>query len=341
MESNYTQGSAYSSMLRIDVDLSDHEQDERGTNKKANKPLMEKRRRARINRCLYEMKQMLVDGIKSGSPGQSKWEKADILEMSVAYMRQLQKKVLQTSLFCFISVSDILGIVDVHRQFCSGCVEDVLPSSQFIEGFSECLKEMQKFNANANLSSEVQQHNAKLNGYITAHLHSLTQDSRAKLSGTLEVNAVQETTAAADSEYSPTHSQTSPSSSSSAATSPKSSPCDHEEPPTRHSTKRRRKNAEFEQEVAVPLRSTLSLPYPQPSRINENSVLVMDPRATRVLPFGVDQCLLTQFLSCVRPLGMKHPQAQPSWPSAAELATACNDMNTFNNGWMHNLWRPF
>uniref|UniRef100_F1L6R0 Transcription factor HES-1 n=1 Tax=Ascaris suum TaxID=6253 RepID=F1L6R0_ASCSU len=304
-------------MLRIDVDLSDHEQDERGTNKKANKPLMEKRRRARINRCLYEMKQMLVDGIKSGSPGQSKWEKADILEMSVAYMRQLQKKVLQTS------------------------VEDVLPSSQFIEGFSECLKEMQKFNANANLSSEVQQHNAKLNGYITAHLHSLTQDSRAKLSGTLEVNAVQETTAAADSEYSPTHSQTSPSSSSSAATSPKSSPCDHEEPPTRHSTKRRRKNAEFEQEVAVPLRSTLSLPYPQPSRINENSVLVMDPRATRVLPFGVDQCLLTQFLSCVRPLGMKHPQAQPSWPSAAELATACNDMNTFNNGWMHNLWRPF
>uniref|UniRef100_A0A914RYI5 Uncharacterized protein n=1 Tax=Parascaris equorum TaxID=6256 RepID=A0A914RYI5_PAREQ len=86
------------------------------------------------------------------------------------------------------------------------------------------------------------------------------------LSGALEVNAVQETTTAADSECSPTYSQTSPSSSSSEATSPKSSPCDHEEPSTRHSTKRRRKNAEFEQEVAVPLRSTLSLPYPQPSR---------------------------------------------------------------------------
>uniref|UniRef100_A0A914RKQ0 BHLH domain-containing protein n=1 Tax=Parascaris equorum TaxID=6256 RepID=A0A914RKQ0_PAREQ len=126
MKSNYTPrfilclksgrtGSACSSMLRIDVDLSDHEHDERGASKKviislehrckANKPLMEKRRRARINRCLYEMKQMLVDGIKSGSPGQSKWEKADILEMSVAYMRQLQKKVPQTSLFCFSSVS--------------------------------------------------------------------------------------------------------------------------------------------------------------------------------------------------------------------------------------------
>uniref|UniRef100_A0A914S2L3 Uncharacterized protein n=1 Tax=Parascaris equorum TaxID=6256 RepID=A0A914S2L3_PAREQ len=32
-------------------------------------------------------------------------------------------------------------------------------------------------------------------------------------------------------------------------------------------------------------------------RINENSVLVMDPRPTRLPPFGVDQCLLTQFLS--------------------------------------------
>ncbi|VDM46872.1 unnamed protein product [Toxocara canis] len=153
-------------MLRIDVELSDHEHDERNVTKKANKPLMEKRRRARINRCLFEMKQMLVDSITTGvydriispnSPGQSKWEKADILEMSVAYMRQLQKQTLQTG------------------------IEDPLGSSQFIEGFSECLKEVEKFNAANTLPSAVQEHNARLSDHLTVRLQTLVENPRPKV----------------------------------------------------------------------------------------------------------------------------------------------------------------
>lgn len=54
------------------------------------KPLMEKRRRARINQCLSELKQLLLHM----APHQrSKLEKADILEMTVQYVNQLQQQV--------------------------------------------------------------------------------------------------------------------------------------------------------------------------------------------------------------------------------------------------------
>ncbi|XP_003380318.1 protein deadpan [Trichinella spiralis] len=56
----------------------------------ANKPLMEKRRRARINRSLDELKSMLICSTKPSIPGHSKWEKADILEMTVQQMRTLR-----------------------------------------------------------------------------------------------------------------------------------------------------------------------------------------------------------------------------------------------------------
>lgn len=51
---------------------------------------MEKRRRARINQCLGELKQLLLHM----APHQrSKLEKADILEMTVQYVNQLQQQV--------------------------------------------------------------------------------------------------------------------------------------------------------------------------------------------------------------------------------------------------------
>ncbi|CDW53982.1 HLH domain containing protein [Trichuris trichiura] len=61
--------------------------------KAANKPLMEKRRRARINKSLDELKAMLMGSMKRSVPSHSKWEKADILEMSVQYVRTLRGQV--------------------------------------------------------------------------------------------------------------------------------------------------------------------------------------------------------------------------------------------------------
>ncbi|KAF7287364.1 uncharacterized protein LOC143191332 [Rhynchophorus ferrugineus] len=67
-------------------------------NRKIRKPLLEKKRRARINECLEALKQMLLESktnLKGSKNGQrtAKLEKADILEMTVKYMQNLHYKL--------------------------------------------------------------------------------------------------------------------------------------------------------------------------------------------------------------------------------------------------------
>uniref|UniRef100_A0A3Q3G087 Hairy-related 3 n=2 Tax=Kryptolebias marmoratus TaxID=37003 RepID=A0A3Q3G087_KRYMA len=57
---------------------------------KVSKPLMEKKRRARINQCLDELK-CLLESYYSSSIRKRKLEKADILELTVKHLRNLQK----------------------------------------------------------------------------------------------------------------------------------------------------------------------------------------------------------------------------------------------------------
>ena len=52
------------------------------------KPLMEKRRRERINKSLTELKNILLEALKRDQSSCSKLEKADILEMTVKYLNQ-------------------------------------------------------------------------------------------------------------------------------------------------------------------------------------------------------------------------------------------------------------
>ncbi|KIH62262.1 Helix-loop-helix DNA-binding domain protein [Ancylostoma duodenale] len=70
-------------------DIESFSSDERGHMKKTNKPMMEKKRRARINHCLSELKEILICD-KHASAGHAKWEKADILEMTVDYLKKLR-----------------------------------------------------------------------------------------------------------------------------------------------------------------------------------------------------------------------------------------------------------
>lgn len=50
--------------------------------RKITKPLLERQRRARINRCLDELKDILVTGLQSeGESNVARLEKADILEV--------------------------------------------------------------------------------------------------------------------------------------------------------------------------------------------------------------------------------------------------------------------
>ncbi|XP_022054466.2 hairy-related 3 [Acanthochromis polyacanthus] len=57
---------------------------------KVSKPLMEKKRRARINQCLDQLKSLL-ENYYSSSIRKRKLEKADILELTVKHLRNLQK----------------------------------------------------------------------------------------------------------------------------------------------------------------------------------------------------------------------------------------------------------
>ncbi|KAJ8257675.1 hypothetical protein GJAV_G00188480, partial [Gymnothorax javanicus] len=58
--------------------------------KKVSKPLMEKKRRARINRCLDQLK-TLLENYYANNIRKRKLEKADILELTVKHLRNLQK----------------------------------------------------------------------------------------------------------------------------------------------------------------------------------------------------------------------------------------------------------
>ncbi|XP_033012917.1 transcription factor HES-2 [Lacerta agilis] len=57
--------------------------------RKSLKPLMEKRRRARINDSLNQLKTLILPLIGKDSSRYSKLEKADILEMTVQFLKEL------------------------------------------------------------------------------------------------------------------------------------------------------------------------------------------------------------------------------------------------------------
>uniref|UniRef100_A0A8C0K5R9 BHLH domain-containing protein n=1 Tax=Canis lupus dingo TaxID=286419 RepID=A0A8C0K5R9_CANLU len=57
--------------------------------RKSLKPLLEKRRRARINASLRQLKGLILPLLGRESSHYSKLEKADILEMTVRFLREL------------------------------------------------------------------------------------------------------------------------------------------------------------------------------------------------------------------------------------------------------------
>ena len=63
------------------------------TDRAISKPLMEKRRRDRINKSLNDLKMILIDALRRDQNSCSKLEKADILEMAVSYLQSIQTTV--------------------------------------------------------------------------------------------------------------------------------------------------------------------------------------------------------------------------------------------------------
>ncbi|XP_061908219.1 hairy-related 3 [Entelurus aequoreus] len=83
------------------------------TANRVSKPLMEKKRRARINKCLDQLK-CLLESHYSSSIRKRKLEKADILELTVRHVKHLQKTQTCTPFPYFCRRGELS---DYHKGF--------------------------------------------------------------------------------------------------------------------------------------------------------------------------------------------------------------------------------
>lgn len=83
------------------------------------KPLLERKRRARINKCLDELKDLMVVALQTEGESISKLEKADVLELTVRHLRKLKAQG------ALILGNSSLHGGDSHRAGYSFCVSQV------------------------------------------------------------------------------------------------------------------------------------------------------------------------------------------------------------------------
>ncbi|CAF0987539.1 unnamed protein product [Brachionus calyciflorus] len=99
--------------------------------RKNTKPLMEKRRRERINRSLDELKNIILNQTNHNPIRNHKLEKADILELTVKHLKNLQKQKLNVS-----------------------ANEDPNVKSKYKLGYYECVQECLKFLSTDSIRSD-------------------------------------------------------------------------------------------------------------------------------------------------------------------------------------------
>ena len=85
--------------------------------RKIMKPLLERKRRARINSCLDELKELMVDALQSEGESINKLEKADVLELTVTHLRKLKRQQM-------LAANPALDM-DRYRAGFSACASEV------------------------------------------------------------------------------------------------------------------------------------------------------------------------------------------------------------------------
>ncbi|XP_028920347.1 transcription factor HES-4 isoform X1 [Ornithorhynchus anatinus] len=116
--------------------------------RKSSKPIMEKRRRARINESLGQLKTLILDALKKDSSRHSKLEKADILEMTVKHLRSLQRAQMTAALSADPSVlgkyragfNECMNEVTRFLSTCEGVSSDV--RSRLLSHLAACLGQL-------------------------------------------------------------------------------------------------------------------------------------------------------------------------------------------------------
>ena len=125
--------------------------------RKVMKPLLERKRRARINKCLDELKDLMVFAIQSEGDAINKLEKADVLELTVQHLQKLK-----------------------HQKMLH--VNPALDEDRFRSGFTACANEVSRF------LSTVPGVSLHFGTELMSHLG--TNLSRGNAAGPLSVNTV-------------------------------------------------------------------------------------------------------------------------------------------------------
>ena len=85
------------------------------------KPLLERKRRARINKCLDDLKDLMVTALQAEGESITKLEKADVLELTVRHLQKLK------------------------RQNALGLTPQATYAGRFKAGYAHCAQEVSKY----------------------------------------------------------------------------------------------------------------------------------------------------------------------------------------------------
>ncbi|MCL4134723.1 UNVERIFIED_CONTAM: hypothetical protein GTU68_005820 [Idotea baltica] len=97
--------------------------------RKVMKPMLERKRRARINKCLDELKDLMVGALQNEGESITKLEKADVLELTVRHLRKLKQHhalAIPAQTFSIQSLrNNSLSQEDKFREGFSRCASEV------------------------------------------------------------------------------------------------------------------------------------------------------------------------------------------------------------------------
>lgn len=86
--------------------------------RKVMKPMLERKRRARINKCLEELKDLMVGALQSEGDNIAKLEKADVLELTVKHLTQLRQRGQ-------LSLKPLPNLQEKYREGYTHCASEV------------------------------------------------------------------------------------------------------------------------------------------------------------------------------------------------------------------------
>ncbi|XP_045103508.1 enhancer of split m7 protein-like [Portunus trituberculatus] len=95
--------------------------------RKVMKPMLERKRRARINKCLDELKDLMVTALQTEGESIAKLEKADVLELTVTHLKKLQRRNQ-------LAVRPIPSQQDKFREGYSHCASEVSRCLASVQG---------------------------------------------------------------------------------------------------------------------------------------------------------------------------------------------------------------